>query len=212
MLKFKIENFIDRFFRFLSNHTFIIVIIVICLFYIDLNYLGILKTVLVNVDGNFDYNIMWNAIGSISTATAVFIALFQFNIQNRKNVKLEFDQSTLVQGSIITGTFLELSIQNRGLRSIKISSWRFIYKGNKHLFIIPCSAFGLDISFPIQIESEEASSLYFPLERFIGVVKHYGFDENKRLNMYIIDSIGSRYYLKSKYKIKYYLENRFQDK
>lgn len=198
-----IKNFVERY-RFFSILILIIAIFLIIAY--DIMHSKILVTLIVDDStGDIDKSIFWNALGSISTTLAVLIALFQYSMQNRKRIKLSFNQSTIVGPGFSGDKFLVLTIANVGLRTINIQSWRFILKGKIHYLTFPISPYGQTIEFPISVATEESYDLYFSLENFKNLMRK-GFDLNKKMTMYVTDSVGSRYYLKTTGKIKDYLD------
>lgn len=182
--------------------SFIIFVVIIDNIYFKF----LLSLVIDDSTGLIDKNILWNAIGSISTTIAVIIALFQYSIQNRKRIQLSFSQATLVQPGVVGPKFLVLSISNIGLKTINIQSWRFIIKGKNHYMLFPTDPYGNNIKFPLSLSSEESMDLYFQFDSFSKLMKDY-FDKNRKLTMYVVDSVGSRYYLTTDAKISYYLED-----
>lgn len=173
--------------------------------YINISSFGILSSLFIDDStGSIDRYLVWSALGSISTSLAVMFALFQHSFQNRKRIKLTFDKVTLLSSDNCEVDFVVLSIANIGLRMINIQSWRWIIKGNKHFLTFPKTPYGQDIAFPISISSEESLDLYFPIDKFKPLMIE-NFDINKKLIMYVTDTVGSRYFLTTAWKISYYL-------
>lgn len=198
-----VRRFIERH-KSLSIFSFIIIIVLI--FLIDSVYFGFILTLFTNeTTGLVDKNLIWNAIGSISTSIAVLIALFQYSLQNRKRIQLSFDQATIVHQGIVGSKILVLSISNLGLKTVNIQSWRFIIQGKKHYMIFPTDSFERNIQLPLTVASEETKEMYFSFEPFLKLMTEH-FNLKKKLKMYVVDSVGSRYYLTSNEIIEYYIQ------
>ncbi len=158
-----------------------------------------------NETGLIDRQLLWSAIGSTATFLAVFVALFQHNYNNSKRLKLSLNKSTVVNANGYNKEFLDLCISNTGVRSVNIQSWRLIIK-KQHFLLFPQNPMTLTTeNMPIALLSEESHDLYFPIENLKLLLKD-DYDLNAKIDVYVIDSVGARYYLKTKMTLKYFFE------
>lgn len=164
-----------------------------------------------------DWNIFWSAfgaigttLGSLITAIAVVIAVKQYKQPLKKMVKVEFSPAiTSYLGSRLD--FYCVNVQNIGIRQVQIES---IYiKGNKKVLWLNNAQFPVsDIKhFPVQINPEEKKNFLFESKHFSEELKKAVEDgsikKNKRLIIFVTDSLGDDYYCKTHMKIKDIIKN-----
>ena len=80
------------------------------------------------VEAGFDWGMFWQAASAIATAFAAIIALWQTRYQNRKKVKITFNESVIYAfgGSLELADkcqYVSLEVVNTGNRKIIISSY-----------------------------------------------------------------------------------------
>ena len=88
----------------------------------------------------FDWGMFWQAASAIATAAAAIIALWQTTNQNRKNVKITFNESVVYAlghsiGLATNYQYVSLDVVNTGNRKIIIKSYG-IKLDNNHIWII----------------------------------------------------------------------------
>lgn len=134
-----------------------------------------------------------SVIGSLATAVACIIALWQTKLQIRRKLKLK--SSTVVYN--ITGNiqvFLGLDVINTGYMKVIIREWRVPLKKGKKLVLIPEQSFE-SIHLPYKLDPGESVCLRFSLENFksqLSELYKQGFLKNK-LKFEIVDSVDNVY-------------------
>ncbi len=137
------------------------------------------------------------------------------SLRKCKKVKLNFFDKNIVfaENGNLEVHFVNLSVSNIGNRNVVVEGWGIKVSREKVLLFMP------DIKNPIYkaiqkplpyiLEPEQSIDLVFDLKMFIrnlrnevekGVLK-----ESNKITVYISDSTGKKYYLKSKKTIQQYI-------
>lgn len=171
-----------------------------------------------------DYNLFWTAfaaigqaVGAISTAAAVIVTLWQIKYANRKRLRLSFSDKNVVfsENGNLEFHFVNLTVTNIGNRNVIIKNWGIIVSKKQNLLIVP------DIKNPIvkmiqkplpcTLEPEESMDLVFEIKLFLRnlreQVKDGVFSEKDKLTLYVVDSTGKMYFVKSEKTIKKYIDD-----
>ena len=174
-----------------------------------------------------DYNLFWTAfaaigqaVGAIATAAAVIVTLWQIKYANRKRLRLSFSDKNVVfsENGDLEFHFVNLTVTNIGNRNVIIKNWGIKVSKNQNLLIVP------DIKNPIikmiqkplpcTLEPEESMDLVFEIKLFLRnlreQVKDGRFSEKDKLTLYVTDSTGKMYFVKSKKTIKKYIDDNFK--
>lgn len=144
-------------------------------------------------------------VGSLATAAAVIVALWQTKYSNKKKLKLQFDDPfTLVNPSTgqTLGHFVGVTIINIGNREVIINDWSIICN-NKNRYKIMTELQGLmKRSLPARLPLEESLSLSYEREFFVRIVcnmiKKKEIKPNKKVKFQILDTTGKKYIVYSK--------------
>ena len=164
-----------------------------------------------------DWNLFWNAfgaigttIGSLITASAVFIAIKQYRQPLKKIVQVKM--TSAISWDTISGRPLDfycISVKNRGIRSVQINS---IYiKGKRKNIWINNMQFNsnVKIDFPVEIKAEENKDFFFEIDIFSNEIKKAVekkiLIKRKKLVIFITDSLGDDYIYKTKFRISSFL-------
>lgn len=171
-----------------------------------------------------DYNLFWTAfaaigqaVGAIATATAVIVTLWQIKYANRKRLRLSFSDKNVVfsENGNLEFHFVNLTVTNIGNRNVIIKNWGIKVSKKQNLLIVP------DIKNPIvkmiqkplpcTLEPEESMDLVFDIKLFLRnlreQIKDGVFSEKDKLTLYVVDSTGKMYFVKSEKTIKKYIDD-----
>ena len=171
-----------------------------------------------------DYNLFWTAfaaigqaVGAIATAAAVIVTLWQIKYANRKRLRLSFSDKNVLfsENGNFEFHFVNLTVTNIGNRNVIIKNWGIKVSKKQNLLIVP------DIKNPIvkmiqkplpcTLEPEESMDLVFDIKLFLGKqVKDGVFSEKDKLTLYVTDSTGKMYFVKSEKTIKKYIDDNFK--
>lgn len=174
-----------------------------------------------------DYNLFWTAfaaigqaVGAIATAAAVIVTLWQIKYANRKRLRLSFSDKNVVfsENGNLEFHFVSLTVTNIGNRNVIIKNWGIKVSKKQNLLIVP------DIKNPIvkmiqkplpcTLEPEESMDLVFDIKLFLRnlreQVKDGVFSEKDKLTLYVMDSTGKMYFVKSEKTIKKYIDDNFK--
>ena len=173
-----------------------------------------------------DWNVFWAAfgaiggtIGSLATAGAIGVALWQTKYPYKKELKVKFAENAGVidpSGKTIA-EFICLTVVNSGNRDVVIQKIGIVAKKNKILQIIANPAvdalpIGIKehfmISLPCSLTIENSVDFYYDKKAFKAILKedcdkkHIG--KNRKVVFFIQDTTGRRYYVKSPRTAKNY--------
>ncbi|MCH5250884.1 MAG: hypothetical protein J1E98_13165 [Lachnospiraceae bacterium] len=171
-----------------------------------------------------DYNLFWNAfaaigqaVGAIATAAAVIVTLWQIKYANRKRLRLSFSDKNVVfsENGNLEFHFVSLTVTNIGNRNVIIKNWGIKVSKKQNLLIVP------DIKNPIvkmiqkplpcTLAPEESMDLVFDIKLFLRnlreQIKDGVFSEKDKLTLYVVDSTGKMYFVKSEKTIKKYIDD-----
>lgn len=157
------------------------------------------------------------AVGAIATAAAVIVTLWQIKYANRKRLRLSFSDKNVVfsENGNLEFHFVNLTVTNIGNRNVIIKSWGIKVSKKQNLLIVP------DIKNPIvkmiqkplpcTLEPEESMDLVFDIKLFLRnireQIKDGVFSEKDKLTLYVVDSTGKMYFVKSEKTIKKYIDD-----
>lgn len=159
-----------------------------------------------------DWNLFWSAfgaigttVGSLITACAVLIAVKQYRQPLEKRIKVDVCAaiSSDMLGNILE--FVCISIKNKGVRTIQIKSVNI--QGNGKVLWLNNAQYesNVKVEFPTKIEPEECKDYYFERGIFKAELKKAiekgVINPNKKLIVFATDSIGDRYFCKTKLKV-----------
>lgn len=151
-------------------------------------------------------------VGSLVTAVAIFLALWQTKYPYKKKLILEFSDCTRIAMYTTTDfpPLVSLNISNLGNRDIYIQEWGYVlHKKNRvQLFSqLPSDKFPAPIrkalfqELPLQLSVEKAITLYFEQRLFLNSiadsVRKKSLKEQQKIKIYVRDSAGKLYYVKT---------------
>lgn len=155
-------------------------------------------------------------IGSIATALAVVVALWQTKFSNKKRLKLKFNEPiTLMQSSTgqKVGEYIGVSITNIGNREIIIADWSILYsnKKDKRRIKIMTDLQGLlKVTLPHHLPIEQNLDLSYERQHFIKLVSELvekkEANPKRKIKFQIMDTTGKKYFTYSKYSALVYAE------
>ena len=161
-----------------------------------------------------DWNLFWSAfgaigttLGSLITACAVVIAVKQYRQPLKKIIEVSITSAIGLDDVGNTKTFHNISVKNKGIRTVKINSINLQGLGTKKLWINNAQyESNAKVELPVTVEPEECKDFLFEVENFTrGIrqaIKDNMIKENQRLIVFVTDSLGENYYCKAKMKIK----------
>lgn len=147
-------------------------------------------------------------IGSIATAAAVVVALWQAKFSTKKKLKLHFnDPITIVDpnsGKSI-GDYIGVTITNIGNREVIISDWSIICsngkKNNRYKIMTELQGI-LKKTLPYRLPIEESLDLSYERKYFVSgvcnMIEKQEINPNKKLKFQIMDTTGKEYIVYSK--------------
>lgn len=162
--------------------------------------------------------IVWTALGAISTSAAVIVALWQTVYQNQKKVRILYSESLtyplgFIDGVHTTDKYITLYISNTGNRKIIIKEYGIILKRNCFWVVIPEKTPLGTVSLPLELDIEMAVSLPWKKSDFIEVLrKECKIADYRRVTFYIRDTSGKVYACKSLKTKRQYLKEFGKEK
>ena len=171
-----------------------------------------------------DYNLFWTAfaaigqaVGTIATATAVIVTLWQIKYANRKRLRLSFSDKNVVfsENGNLEFHFVNLMVTNIGNRNVIIKNWGIKVLKKQNLLIVPDTKNPIvkmiQKPLPCTLEPEESMDLVYDIKLFLRnlreQVKDGVFSEKDKLTLYVVDSTGKMYFVKSEKTIKKYIDD-----
>lgn len=164
-----------------------------------------------------DWNMFWNAfgaigttVGSLTTAFALIVAVKQYKQPLEKLIKVEFTSAVSCDENGRALTFYCIKVKNKGVRTVQINS--ICVKGNKKELWINNAQFdsNVKVDIPVKIKPEECKDFLFELDNFRGAIKKAVNDDvlrhNKKLIVFVTDSLGENHYCKTKIKIQKFIK------
>ncbi|MBS5135692.1 MAG: hypothetical protein KHZ05_09685 [Oscillospiraceae bacterium] len=164
--------------------------------------------------------INWQAIsaigtfmGALATFAAVFVALFQTRIANRKKLKLTFgDNYSAInaQSGAKVGPFLYLSAVNTGNRDIVLQNW-FICIGKSQNYLVKNNTHPLlQTKLPQKLCPEERADFFLMRDEFVEILKKdkikSAIHNWQRVSAILVDNAGKKYIIRSKKRVSEYLK------
>lgn len=155
-----------------------------------------------------NYDLFWTvfaaigqAVGAIATSAAVIVTLWQIRYANRKKVKVRFSDKNVVisENGNLKFHFVNLTVTNIGNRNVIVPDMTnpIVKAIQKQL---PCT-----------LEPEESLDLVFDIKLFLRnlreQLKNGTFKEKDKLTLYMLDSAGKEYCIRSDQTIKKYIED-----
>lgn len=145
-------------------------------------------------------------IGSLATAAAVVVALWQTKHTNKKKLKLRYNESSLVNPNTgeNVGDYIAVTVTNIGNREVIITDWSIICtKERARRAVIMTEMQGLlKTSLPHRLPIEESIDLSYKRNFFVAcisdMIKKQEIPPNKKVKFQIMDTTGKRYYIYSK--------------
>lgn len=164
------------------------------------------------VEAGFDWGMFWQAASAVATAFAAIIALWQTTNQNRKNVKITFNESVIYAlghsiGLATNYEYVSLDVVNTGNRKIIIKSYGIKLDDNQIWVILPEKTPIGSITLPVELDIEQCVSLTWTKESFIKVLHDLNkYPVGKRVPFFVQDTTGTYYMCKSSKTIQQYLD------
>ena len=124
------------------------------------------------VEAGFDWGMFWQAASAIATAVAAIIALWQTRYQNRKKVKITFNESVIYAfgGSLELADkcqYVSLDVVNTGNRKIIISNYGIkLPDGYKWVILQEPTPAGIT-KLPAELDIEQCVSFAWKKDKFI---------------------------------------------
>lgn len=175
-----------------------------------------------------DWSVFWTAIGAIGstvgsfvTAIAIIVALWQTKYPYKKRLKLAFSDCTTIaiETSMDFPKLVSLDISNVGNRDIYIQEWGYILRKKNRVQIlsqVSAEKFPALIrkklfpALPIYIPVEQTEALYFEQKLFLNsvleCVDEKTLHKSQKIKIYVIDSSGKQYVVKTKKTVAQLLE------
>lgn len=139
-----------------------------------------------------------SVLGSLATAAACIIALWQTKLQIGRKLKLK-SRTVIQDAGGNNQVFLGLDIINIGYVKVIIREWSVPLKKGKKMILIPDGSFQA-VHLPYKLEPGESICLRFPPEKFMRQLKELrdqGFlNKNNKLKFEIVDSVDNVYSIK----------------
>ncbi|MBR3676384.1 MAG: hypothetical protein IKN71_04545 [Alphaproteobacteria bacterium] len=162
----------------------------------------------------------WVAISAIGTCCSAFatfcaciIALWQTRYNNRKELKIFFNEYVLLSHPMIPKEeqiFVGATIINKGNRPVNITEWSFELKNNKKSVLILNYKKTYLTQLPITIEPEQKVELYYERHFFEHNISELIDDnlifKNKKIKFSIRDATGKVYVFYSNKKAEKYIK------
>ena len=164
------------------------------------------------VEAGFDWGMFWQAASAIATAFAAIIALWQTRYQNRKKVKITFNESVIYAfgGSLELADkcqYVSLDVVNTGNRKIIISSYGIkLPDGYKWVILQEPTPAGIT-KLPAELDIEQCVSFAWKKDKFIMQLQNLSdYPRNKKIPFFVQDTAGTYYIFKSPKTIQQYLD------
>ena len=173
---------------------------------------------IININRN-NNTINWDAVSAIGTCFAAFatflacvIALWQTKYANYKKLKLKFyDDAYSVTSDQNICHFININVCNIGNRKITIKELSIPLKNRKKLILFVNQTKFLPTKLPQTLDIEESIDLYFEYDLLLAnlqnAVKQKQLDINSKITFIVKDNSEKYFSIKSKKKIKDYLES-----
>lgn len=164
------------------------------------------------VEAGFDWGMFWQAASAIATAFAAIIALWQTRYQNRKKVKITFNESVIYAfgGSLELADkcqYVSLEVVNTGNRKIIISSYGIkLPDGYKWVILQEPTPAGIT-KLPAELDIEQCVSFAWKKDKFIMQLQNLSnYPRDKKVPFFVQDTAGTYYIFKSPKTIQQYLD------
>lgn len=164
------------------------------------------------VKNAFDWGMFWQAASALATALAAIIALWQTRYQNRKKVKIAFNERVIYAlghsiGLATNYEYVSLDVVNTGNRKIIIKSYGIKLDDNQIWVILPEKTPIGSITLPVELDIEQCVSITWTKESFIKVLHDLNkYPVGKRVPFFVQDTTGTYYMCKSSKTIQQYLD------
>ena len=158
-----------------------------------------------------DWNIFWSAFGAIGTtfgslitAVAVIVAVYQYRQPFVKKVKTNFSVGIPIMTNNACGNLIfTICVSNTGIRDIEVTNI-YLNIGSKNLVLNNVCM--MDVSFPQLLEQEKSLSMYIPCAsvaaQMASMVASGEINEKTKVKVLTTDSSGKQYYFKTKYSVE----------
>ena len=172
---------------------------------------------------SFDWNLFWTAfgaiggtVGALATAAAVIVALWQTKYNFKKKVDVKFSDCAVAVNTDSIKKMICLEAINVGNRDVIIQSWGIKLNKEKQFLFYTYLAEdeflkSLNKPFPYTLKVEESMSLYYPLDFFYQQIadflKSKEIAPSKRIELFIKDSTGKEYAVKTLKTAKEYVDS-----
>ena len=170
------------------------------------------------------YDLFWaafaaigQAVGALATSVAVIVVLWQIRYANRKKVKMRFSDKNVVfsENGNLEFHFVNLTVTNIGNRNIIVRNWGIKVSKKQNLLIVPDIANpivkAIQKQLPCTLEPEESLDLVFDIKLFLRnlreQIKNGTFEETDKLTLYMVDSTGKEYCIRSNKIISKYIKD-----
>ena len=164
------------------------------------------------VEAGFDWGMFWQAASAIATAVAAIIALWQTRYQNRKKVKITFNESVIYAfgGSLELADkcqYVSLDVVNTGNRKIIISNYGIkLPDGYKWVILQEPTPAGIT-KIPAELDIEQCVSFAWKKDKFIMQLQNLSnYPRDKKVPFFVQDTAGTYYIFKSPKTIQQYLD------
>lgn len=158
-----------------------------------------------------DWYLFWTAfgaiggtIGSIATAAAVIVALWQTKYNYKKKLKLSFSNNITIvpENGNKFYHYVGVTITNIGNRDVIIKNWGFILNNGSKMMIVPdTSPLGriLQVQLPHKLQAEEGTSLYYSNHLFRNAleecIENGSLSKSKKIRFFVTDSTEKEHYV-----------------
>mgnify|MGYP004514195235 FL=1 len=164
------------------------------------------------VEAGFDWGMFWQAASAIATAFAAIIALWQTRYQNRKKVKITFNESVIYAfgGSLELADkniYVSLDVVNTGNRKIIIKNYGIKLPDGYKLIILQEPTPAGTTKLPAELDIEQCVSFTWKKDKFIKQLQSLSdYPKNKKVPFFVQDTAGTYYMFKSPKTIQQYLD------
>ena len=168
------------------------------------------------MDFTTDWMLFWTAVGaiggalgSIATAAAVIVALWQVRYTERKTLKLRFSDAMVMESLKVKLPrihFIRLCVINNGKRNVVIDHWGYDYHGKQGQALLGFNqsalAQGMNPALPFELAVENKMDLYLERRYFITqlqkAISEGVLQKSKKITFFVVDSTGKVYPTKSR--------------
>ena len=160
----------------------------------------------------FDWGMFWQAASAVATALAAIIALWQTRYQNRKKIKITFNESVIYTFCdslklADKNIYVSLDIVNTGNRKIIIKNYGIKLPDGYKLIIFHESTPAGTTKLPAELDIEQCVSFTWKKDKFIKQLQDLNdYPKYKKVPFFVQDTAGTYYIIKSPKTIQQYLD------